>query len=101
MDSPLAGFAGSLALIWVAPVADGETGVRCNIHAIDGPREGQRLINALLNGSVANDLRAASGGSPCLARVAVDEIGCVLKPYTEADRLTATRYLQQMTPKES
>jgi hypothetical protein len=101
---------GSLVLVWVHGVREGimtsfgeKEAVACDIHVLDGPKGGEKFINALIfQGGLIGSLRGATGGDPVLGRVGqgVSKPGqsppYVLNPFTDADAQLATGYLQRM-----
>ncbi len=109
---PVAELIGSLVLIWVREHRTGivtsfgeKDAVACDVHVLDGTKGGEVFDNALLfQGGLIGSLKSAAGGDPVLARIGqgVGKPGqnppYVLVPFTAADAVTATGYIQRMKP---
>lgn len=101
---------GSLVLIWAHEhVEDIQTAfgaadaVRVDLHALDGPKGGEKFENTLIfQKALIGSLRSAIGGDPVLARIGQGTAKpgqsppYVLLPFTDADAAVATGYIQRM-----
>lgn len=101
---------GSLVLIWVKEYREGimtvhgeSDAVVVDLHALDGPKGGEKFENTLIfQRALIGSLRSAIGGEPVLGRIGTGianpgkNAPFILQPFTDDDAAVATGYIQRM-----